>query len=115
MTMPRKHVFEATLAKGGDEPNASFFVEVPPEVVADFGKKSQVKVKVTVDSCTYRTSIAPYGGKHLLGVRKEIREAIGKTGGDTLHITMEVDTEPRIVEVPQDFAQAMSKEIRAIF
>jgi hypothetical protein len=113
--MPRKHEFSAILFKGGDEANASFFVIVPAEVVADFGKKGQVKVKVAVEGYTYRTSIAPYDGKHYLGVRKEIRDAVGKTSGDTLHITMEVDTVPRVVEVPEDFAQAMQSDIRGFF
>jgi len=115
--MPGKHEFVATLFKGGDEANASFFILVPPEVVADFGKKGQVKVKATVEGYSYRTSIAPYSGQHYLGVRKEIREAVGKTDGDTLRITMEVDDEPRIVETPQDFAHAMESQgsVRAFF
>jgi hypothetical protein len=115
--MPQKHEFTAELFKGGNEANASFFVIVPPEVVADFGKKGQVKVKVSVEGYTYRTSIAPYDGQHYLGVRKEIREAVGKVGGGTLHITMEVDTEPRTVEVPEDFAHAMAAQdsIRGFF
>ena len=108
--MPRKHEFDATLFKGGDAANASFFVEVPPDVVRDFGKKGQVRVKVTIDGQPFRLALAPYGGKHLLGVRKEIREAVGKTGGDTLHITMEVDTEPRLVDVPDDLMQAMAAQ-----
>ena len=115
--MPHKHEFEGTLVKGGDAANASFFVEVPPQVVADFGKKGQVKVRVEVDGYVFRTSIAPYGGKHLLGLRKEIREAIGKTDGDTIRVSMEIDSEARIVEVPDDFAQAMAAQasIRAGF
>lgn len=106
--MPRTHEFTAELFKGGDEANSSFFVDVPPDVVADFGKKGQVKVVVTIQDHTYRTSIAPYGGKHLLGVRKEIRDAVGIKPGDSVQITMSVDTEPRVVEVPDDVAQTFA-------
>ena len=113
--MPSKHEFDAVLAKEGEEANASFFVIVPPEVVADFGKKGQVKVKVKVDGYAYRTSIAPYGGNHYLGVRKEIRQAIGKPDGGTIHVMMEIDNEPRVVEVPADFTDAMDEAIRASF
>lgn len=113
--MPRKHEFDANLAKEGDEANASFFVIVPPVVVADFGKRGQVKVKVEVDGYAYRTSIAPYGGNHYLGVRKEIREAIGKPFGGTIHVTMELDTEPRVVDMPPDFAQALDAATRTAF
>jgi Domain of unknown function (DUF1905)/Bacteriocin-protection, YdeI or OmpD-Associated len=115
--LPRTHEFSATLFKGGDEANASFFIEVPPEVVADFGKKGQVKVKVAINGYAYRSSIAPYGGKHLLGVRKEIRDAVGKTGGDTIRVSMEVDNEPRTVDLPPDLAQAMDNQgdVRGFF
>ncbi|MCC6805737.1 MAG: DUF1905 domain-containing protein [Anaerolineae bacterium] len=113
--MPRKHEFDAPLAKGGEAANAGYFVEVPPEVVADFGKKGQVKVKAEVDGYAYRTSIAPYGGAYYLGVRKEIRAAIGKLNGGLVHVTLEVDAEPRVVEIPPDFAAAMSMETRTAF
>jgi hypothetical protein len=106
--MPQTHSFSALLFKGGDEANASFFIEIPPEVSADFGKKGQVKVKVTIKDYSYRSSIAPYGGKHLLGIRKEIRDAIGIKSGDMITVTLEVDTDPRMVEVPDDLAQEMA-------
>ncbi|MFN8565625.1 MAG: DUF1905 domain-containing protein [Anaerolineae bacterium] len=105
--MPQKHEFDALLVKGGDEANSGYFVTVPPEIVAAFGKKGQVKVKAEVDGYTYRTSIAPYGGRHLMVVRKEICTAIGKPDGGDVHVTLEADTEPRVVEVPPDFAGAM--------
>lgn len=113
--MPRKHEFDATIAKEGEEANASFFLHVPPEVVADFGKKGQVKVKVVIDGYAYRTSIAPYGGTHYLGVRKEIRQAIGKLDGGPVHVSIEVDSDPRVVEVPEDFAEVMEINVRAAF
>lgn len=113
--MPRKHEFDALLTKGGEAANAGYFVEVPPEVVADFGKKGQVKVKAEVDGYAYRTSVVPYSGRHMFVVRKELRAAIGKLDGGAVHVTLEVDTEPRIVEVPPDFTAAMSADVRAIF
>ena len=113
--MPRKHEFEGTLSKAGDEPNSGFFMLVPPEVVSDFGKKGQVRVKVELDGYVCRLAIAPYGGNHYLGVRKEIREAIGKLDGGSIHVTMEIDNDPRVVEVPPDFVKAMDEEVRARF
>ncbi len=46
-------------------------------------------------------------------VKKEIREAIGKSGGDTVKVVMEIDTEPRIVLVPEDFQQALENNAKA--
>ena len=65
-------------------------------------------MKCTIDGYPYRGSIAPYGGTHYIGVVKKIRDAIGKTYGDTVHIVMELDEEPRVVEVPEDLSQALA-------
>ena len=52
-----------------------------------------------------------------MGVKKEIRQAIGKSAGDTVKVVMEIDTEPRIVAVPEDFQQAMDNNptVKEIF
>lgn len=55
--MPQKHEFVPTLSKDGDGVNANFFIEVPPEIVADFGKKGQVKFKVTIESFAYHHTV----------------------------------------------------------
>ncbi|MFN8452588.1 MAG: DUF1905 domain-containing protein [Anaerolineae bacterium] len=112
--MPQKHEFDALLVKGGDEANSGYFVTVPPEIVAAFGKKGQVKVKAEVDGYTYRTSIAPYGGRHLMVVRKELHGNRQAGHGGDVHVTLEADTEPRVVEVPPDFAGAMRPPSRRI-
>ncbi len=46
-------------------------------------------------------------------VKKEIRQAIGKSAGDTVKVVMEIDTEPRIVVVPEDFQQALENYTQA--
>jgi len=46
-------------------------------------------------------------------VKKEIRQAIGKTAGDTVKVVMEIDTEPRIIVVPEDFQQALENHPNA--
>ena len=45
-------------------------------------------------------------------VKKEIRQAIGKSAGDTVKVVMDIDTEPRIVAVPEDFQQALDNNPR---
>jgi uncharacterized protein YdeI (YjbR/CyaY-like superfamily) len=46
----------------------------------------------------------------LLLILKSIREQIGKTFGDEIQVSVESDSEPRVVEVPSDFARALKKE-----
>jgi len=84
-------------------------VEVPFSVRDVFGTGGQVKVRATFDGHEYRGSIAPMGvGAHILGVRKDIRAAIGKDVGDTVSVTIERDTEPRVVVVPPELSSALA-------
>jgi bifunctional DNA-binding transcriptional regulator/antitoxin component of YhaV-PrlF toxin-antitoxin module len=98
--------FDATLIKDDDSGGAG--VVIPFDVREAFGKKGRVAVKCTIDGYPYRGSIVPYGGTYYIGVVKKIRDAIGKTYGDTVNIVMELDEEPRVVEVPEDFARALA-------
>ncbi|CAJ36210.1 YdeI/OmpD-associated family protein [Methanocella arvoryzae] len=98
--------FEAILVKDDDSGGAG--VKIPFDVQQAFGRKGQVKVRCTIDGVEYRGSIHPYGGVYYLGVVKKIREAIGKEPGDSVHITMDVDDAPRVVDMPEDLARALS-------
>lgn len=103
----KKQQFDAVLEEGI---RGGVWVIVPFDVQEVYGTRGQVKIKATIDGVPYRGSIAPMGGgKHILGVKKEIREALGKTIGDTVHIVLEQDTEPRVVSIPADFQQALDK------
>jgi hypothetical protein len=109
-TMAQKHSFTATIQDAG---NGGAFVEVPFDVEAAFGSK-RPKVKTTIESVPYRGTLTRMGTEcHILGIRKEIREQIGKTFGDEVTITVEEDNEPRVVEVPPELAEAFEKEKEA--
>lgn len=103
--------FEAKLIKDNDTNGAG--IKITFDVQEAFGKKGRVPVKYTIDGHQFRGSIFPYGGIYYLGVRKEIRNVIGKTYGDTVHIVMEADDEPRVVKVPEDFALALAGNEKA--
>jgi hypothetical protein len=45
------------------------------------------------DVFDYTGSLAPYGERHRLGVRKDIMAAVGKTNGDTIHVELKLDRE----------------------
>jgi hypothetical protein len=102
--MPETQRFRA-LIESSDSGGA--YVTIPFDVEAVFGKK-RVKVKATFDGEPYRGSIVRMGGPdHFLIIRKDIRAAIGKQPGDEVEVTIEEDTEPRVVEVPDDLAAAL--------
>ena len=82
-------------------------VEFPHDVESVFGTRGRVKVRASFDGHPYRGSLAPMGGKHVLGMLKTIRRALGKDVGDLVHVTIELDSEDRIVDVPRDLKEAL--------
>lgn len=56
---------------------AACFIPLPAEVLTAVGRGKRVHVRVTINGYTYRTTVAVYGGKYYLGVRREVREAAG--------------------------------------
>lgn len=85
-------------------------LEVPAEVVAGLGASKRPAVVVTLNRHTYRSTIAPMGGKFLLPVSAEQREQAGVAAGDWVAVTLELDQTPRTVEVPADLAAALAKQ-----
>ena len=83
---------------------------VPPEVVEALGGGKKPAVTVTVGGHTYRTSIASMGGRYLIPLSAERRAAAGVGAGDQVDVDVELDSEPRTVEVPADLAAALDRE-----
>jgi uncharacterized protein YdeI (YjbR/CyaY-like superfamily) len=65
-------------------------------------------VVVTVNGFEFRTSIARMGGRYLLGVSAERREAAGVQGGQVLDVEVALDTAQRSIQAPADLAQALA-------
>jgi hypothetical protein len=80
---------------------------VPDAVVESLGKGKRPPVTVTINGFTYRNTIAVMGGEYWVGVSAENRAGAGVAGGDTIDVDIELDTEPRIVAVPDDLAAAL--------
>lgn len=83
-------------------------VPVPPEVLAEFGGRNRTPVVATFDGVPYRGSIASMGDGPVIGVRREIRDRIGKQPGDEVRVTLARDDAPRTVEVPADLDAALA-------
>ena len=85
-------------------------ITVPDEVVAALGAGRKPPVTVTLNGHTYRTSIATVSGTFKVGVSAEVRAASGVKGGDEVDVDIALDTAPREVAVPPDFAAALDAE-----
>lgn len=80
---------------------------VPPEAVAALGSQRQPLVRVALGAHTYRSKVAVRGDRFLLPLSAENREAAGVGAGDEVVVTLALDTEPRVLAVPDDLAAAL--------
>lgn len=83
---------------------------VPAKVVADLDAGQRPKVLVTISGYTYRSSIAPWGGHFMIPLSAEHRTGAGVAPGDKVQVTVELDSAPRVVEIPPDFAKALTAD-----
>lgn len=90
-------VIEAVPEKGGA------YVRFPYDIKKEFGR-GRVKAEITFDGEPYRGSIVNMGVKnedgsicYIVGIRKDIRNKIGKQPGDTVFVTVKaVEVKPKV-------------------
>ena len=100
---PRSVTCTATLAGEGGE----YYFIVPVDIQAAFGRH-RPPVRVTIRGHTFRTTPARYGSDYYLVLNKANREATGLDRGDRARLRIELDTEPRVVEPPEDLARSLA-------
>ena len=88
-------------------------ISIPPEAMAVLGTQKKPKVTVNLNGYTYRSTVAVYGDQYLLPLSQAHREAAGVAAGDQLQITLELDLEPRIVDVPDDLLATLAAKAGA--
>ena len=105
-----KKSFTATIQNAG---GGGAFVEIPFDVEKEFGSK-RPKVKAMIEGAEYRGTLVRMASEHhMLLILKGIREQIGKTFGDEIKVIVELDAEPRIVEIPKDLIKEFKKDKQA--
>ncbi|WP_394844720.1 YdeI/OmpD-associated family protein [Pendulispora brunnea] len=103
-----KKTFETTIVRDG----SVCFIPVTFDPKPVFGKV-RAPVKVTLNGYTYRSTIASMGEGPCIPLRKSNREAAKLEGGETLKVTLELDTDARSIEPPADFVKALEAEPHA--
>lgn len=90
---------------------------VPPEVIDALGSGKRPAVVVTLDGgYTYRSTVGVMGDQFLVPLSAEHRAGSGISAGDTVRVSLEVDTLPRTVDLPEDLAAALAEAgVRAAF
>lgn len=100
-----------TTIKQGDKTATG--IQIPDEVIEALGAGRKPPVRLTVNGYSYRSTIATVDGNFMVGFNADHRAASGLAGGDEVEVEIEVDTTPRLVEVPADLAAALDAEPRA--
>lgn len=98
--------FHATLALHGKSATG---IEVPSDVLSALDSGKRPKVKVTINSYSYATSIGSMGGLSLIPVSADVRAKAGVAAGDHLDVDVVLDTAPRTLDVPADLAAAIDR------
>jgi len=100
--------FKAQLVSRG--PNGAWtYLQIPFSVPEIFGRKGQVPVRATINGFTFRNSLMPRAGVHILGVGKDILAAANADPGDTVQVKLALDDAPRTVSVPADLEAALAE------
>lgn len=92
-----------------DQVNATG-IPVPAAAIAALGGRKRPPVIVTMNGFTYRSTVAAYGDVYMLPLSQERRAAAGVAPGDVVEVTLELDTAPRTVELPDDLAAALAAQ-----
>lgn len=99
--------FRTTILQTG---STAMGFEIPVEAVEGLGAGKRPPVTVTINGYTYRNTIAVMGGAYMIGVSSEHRGPAGVKGGDVVDVELELDTAPRVVDVPAELAAALDAD-----
>lgn len=85
-------------------------IEIPDEVLTALGAGRKPAVKLLVNGYSYRSTVATVDGRYMVSFSSDHRAASGLAGGDAVEVDIEVDTSPREIDMPDDFAAALDAE-----
>ena len=80
---------------------------VPVDLVKLYGR-ARPPLRVTIHGHTWRTTPGVYHGVAYIGLNTDVRAAAGVDAGDRVRVSIELDTEPRTVTVPDDLRSALA-------
>src|SRR6478609_8714707 len=84
--------FESTVELGGKTATG---IPVPDEVVAGLGESKRPPVTISLNGYTYQTTAVRMGGRFLVPLSAEHREAAGVAAGDAVTVDIALDAAPR--------------------
>jgi len=84
-------------------------IQLSESILEKLGGGKRPLVKVTLNNRTYRSAVGKMGDTFLIILSAENSAKANVKGGDELGVFVELDTEPRTVEIPIDLLTALNK------
>ena len=102
--------FRTKLKGDASRMDASAYFTLPFDT-RDVWGKAKVPVKVTINGCTWRSTVGNRGGIQYIVVNAAARRGAGVKAGDFVTIALEPDTEKREIEIPMVLQRALGKKL----
>ena len=67
----------------------------------------------TINGETWRSSVVRMRGEYMIGLSKAVRQQVGAEAGDSVEVTITLDTAERVVDVPTELASALAGDAEA--
>lgn len=80
---------------------------IPDSFAEAVGSKSCINVLAVVDGAEFQGTLLPGSNGHYLVYSQAMRKHCGKEIGEVLHVNLEVDDQPRELELPEDVVAAL--------
>jgi hypothetical protein len=93
-------------------PAAAFVLDDEQVAIVGEGAK-RFPARATINGAVLRTTVTKMRGEYLFGLSRAAREQAGIEASDIVTFTLELDTEPPTVEVPDVLAAALDADPQA--
>lgn len=80
------------------------------EQVAALGGPRNAPITLTIGDATVRTRIGQMGGRNMVGLSKERREALEVEAGDEVDAVIALDTDEREIALPPELEDALADD-----
>lgn len=84
-------------------------IELTEDLLAQLGAGKKPLVVVTINKYSYRSAVGKMGGRFMISLSAENRKNANVNGGDVVDVNVELDTEPRTFELPEELRKALEK------
>lgn len=84
-------------------------IELSDKILETLGGGKKPLVIVTLNNYTYRSAVGKMGEKYMISLSAENRKNANVKGGDLVEVSLELDTTPRTVEIPEGLKKTLDK------